>query len=201
MSQMPNSYEYKPLSGPKCIRILELWPARPKSASLRGRLVDVDIALESQNRPRYDCLSYVWGYDAGDRPINLEGQEVLVTQNCEAALRQLRNKSRSIRIWIDALCINQQNISERNQQVRMMEEIYRKAKHVRIWLNAPESGTWRLIGFRLSLKTNLLVYKLTGNPNGHGSENTAVIGQLFMAHFLPIVLSMITSVLLRQRMN
>jgi len=131
----------------------------------------------------------------------LEGQEAAVTQNCEAALRQLRKKSRSIRIWIDALCINQQNISERNQQVRMMEEIYRKAKHVRIWLNTPASGTWRLIGFRLSLKTNLLVYRLTGNPDGHGSENAALIGQLFMITFLPIVLRMITSVLLRQRMN
>lgn len=128
--------------------------------------------------------------------MNLEGQEVLVTQNCEAALRQLRNKSRNIRIWIDALCINQQNISERNQQVRMMEEIYQKAKHVRIWLNTPASGTWRLIGFRLALKMNLLVYRLTGNPDGRGSENAAFIGELFMLIFFPMVIGMIPSVLL-----
>jgi hypothetical protein len=59
-----------------------------------------------------------------------------------------------------------------------MEEIYRNAEHVRIWLKTPASSTWRLISFRLSLKTNLLVYSLTGNPDGHGSDDAALIGQL-----------------------
>ena len=37
-------------------------------------------------------------------------------------------------MWIDAICINQKNVSERTQQVGIMKEIYKKAMHIVIWL-------------------------------------------------------------------
>ena len=62
----------------------------------------------------------------------------LVRENLYNALRRFRNSKRDIRIWVDALCINQYNMAEKTEQIKRMAEIYNKAHHVRIWLG--ESG-------------------------------------------------------------
>ena len=72
------------------------------------------------------------GGDAGE--MTCDGQKVTVGSELYDALRRLRLPSRARLIWIDALCINQQNVKERNMQVGNMREIYRKADHVLIWL-------------------------------------------------------------------
>ncbi|CZR69946.1 uncharacterized protein PAC_19847 [Phialocephala subalpina] len=85
----------------------------------------------------YDALSYVWGDPTITRKIIVNGHEVNVTENLEAALRSLqcRLDDRSgRRLWIDALCINQTDILERNVQVKRMATIYNKADTVIAWL-------------------------------------------------------------------
>jgi hypothetical protein len=57
-----------------------------------------------------------------------------VTKNCEAALRRLRDKDGERILWIDAICIDQDNINERNHQVQLMKEVYSTAHQVIIWL-------------------------------------------------------------------
>lgn len=87
------------------------------------------------------ALSYVWGNPSAKREIYIGKNSVLVPDNLEAALRQLRNHSRiqeGFRIWIDALCINQTDLDERAVQVLRMKDIYARAWRVVVWLG-PEA--------------------------------------------------------------
>jgi hypothetical protein len=78
------------------------------------------------------------------KPVVIEGHQFPVTENLESALRRLRNfKDPSAKAssgvsrsfwWIDAICINQEDVLERNQQVNLMTRIYKKAAGVHIWL-------------------------------------------------------------------
>jgi len=68
--------------------------------------------------------------------INLGGDVGFkVTTSLEIALRNIRRLDHAIIIWIDAICISQQDIKERNHQVAMMRDIYSKAAAVRAWID------------------------------------------------------------------
>ena len=85
------------------------------------------------------ALSYVWGDPSVKREIYVDKRSILVTENLEAALRQLRNHSHiqeGFRIWIDALCINQADPDERAAQVLRMKDIYTQAWRVVVWLGS-----------------------------------------------------------------
>lgn len=72
----------------------------------------------------YSALSYCWGDPTITTPITLNGQPYPVTTNLEQALRYIRLEHECRPLWIDALCINQSDLSERSHQVRRMREIY-----------------------------------------------------------------------------
>jgi hypothetical protein len=84
--------------------------------------------------PQYEALSYVWGNAAITAPITVNSCELQVTTNLSAALRRLRKDRETRVIWIDAICINQKSVQERNEQVSLMGEIYEETKEVIIWL-------------------------------------------------------------------
>ncbi|KZL70801.1 heterokaryon incompatibility protein [Colletotrichum tofieldiae] len=87
----------------------------------------------------YGALSYTWGDQTVKVPIIMNGQVVLVGQSLEAALRALSSDPdyiEGLRIWADAICINQKDLEERNLQVKRMRMIYGKALIVSIWLGA-----------------------------------------------------------------
>lgn len=64
-----------------------------------------------------------------------------MTQNLVAALVHLRYLTEPRVLWIDALCIDQQNESERSSQVARMSDIYRLADRVVIWLSPGYEGS------------------------------------------------------------
>lgn len=66
--------------------------------------------------------------------IICNGKRVQVHENLYDFLLQLRQSGVSMRFWIDALCINQNDIFERNMQVKLMPWIYKSAQHVIVWL-------------------------------------------------------------------
>lgn len=90
--------------------------------------------IDQLPRPKYEALSYEWGSSAFDRPIMLGGRSVLVRENLYWALQHLRYEKTVRVVWIDALCIDQKNVVERNHQVTWMGEIYKRAVRVVIWL-------------------------------------------------------------------
>ncbi|KAL5312834.1 hypothetical protein ACEPPN_019260 [Leptodophora sp. 'Broadleaf-Isolate-01'] len=90
------------------------------------------VSLESS--PVYQTLSYTWGDPQATKPILLEDCVVDIRTNLWAALRRLRCASKIRVIWIDALCINQHDVLERNQQVLLMGSIYSSCREVIMWL-------------------------------------------------------------------
>ena len=118
---------------------LDLAEGQIRLLSLRGCSgsdeVDGDLLIASlDDQVDYKALSYVWGNARDTKPIRLCGQPFHVTVNLESALRNLRPTDRPCTLWVDAVCINQRNVSERNKQVSLMDQIYTRATHVVVWL-------------------------------------------------------------------
>ena len=84
----------------------------------------------------HTALSYTWGPEYPSHSILLDGQTTHVRDNLCQFLRYASSSPRlqATAFWIDALCINQQDVKDRNQQVRQMGEIYARAEKVIIWL-------------------------------------------------------------------
>jgi len=85
----------------------------------------------------FEALSYTWGEENADGRVVVNGTLCHVHQNLEAALRRLRalpETEHGMKYWIDALCINQKNIPERNAEVKRMRKIYERAWSVVVWL-------------------------------------------------------------------
>lgn len=144
MALTRQNYTYKPLTGRFSIRVLELQPSRSHDADIQCSLREVSIDPSNRHLPRYNALSYVWGAEQGTIPVSCDGSRILVTPNCESALRYLRSKLRPITLWVDAICINQDDLIERAQQVAIMNEVYRRARKVIIWLGeeTPQTAKW-----------------------------------------------------------
>jgi hypothetical protein len=124
---------YSPLSEGRAIRVLELTPGGSDSA-FEGELVQVDL----DDNPEYSALSYVWGTDMDSIPFECDGCRTEVTKNLAEALRHLQHESEARALWIDALCINQQDVEEKNHQVALMKDIYASANKVVVWLGPDE---------------------------------------------------------------
>ncbi|KAI2620753.1 heterokaryon incompatibility protein-domain-containing protein [Hypomontagnella submonticulosa] len=111
--------------------------------------------------PPFIALSYCWGDPTITEEITVNGNPMDATINLAMALRQLRafhnspNKKLPYRsadtyLWIDAICINQTDIEEKNFQVPLMADIYSSATHVVIWLGAGNQGTDRFMDWAQS---------------------------------------------------
>jgi Heterokaryon incompatibility protein (HET) len=66
--------------------------------------------------------------------IKVDSQDFMITRNLYAALKGLRHPSTRRTLWIDAICINQADDRERNEQVKQMKDIYESAIGVIVWL-------------------------------------------------------------------
>ena len=98
----------------------------------------------------YDALSYCWGVSTQDHVVIIsigDGElgeamtvyQIHITDNLQSALAALwkrRGEKKTIRIWVDALCINQNDLYERSQQVQMMRQIYSRAEKVLAWVGS-----------------------------------------------------------------
>jgi Heterokaryon incompatibility protein (HET) len=112
------------------IRVVQLQPAGTWDEEISCKLIRVSL----NEQPYYEALSYVWGTPKITAPITLNDVKFEVTKNLESALRRLRRATSTRLIWIDALCINQKDDSERESQVKLMGPIYSGAKEVLVWL-------------------------------------------------------------------
>jgi hypothetical protein len=132
---------YEPLNkNKKEIRLLFLGPALEGEDDIHAYLihVDLDIGLLDVHRNAigFEALSYVWGNVHPACQIYLDDQKTDIRPNLNAALKQLRSKGSHF-VWVDALCINQRDIDEKNHQVPLMTSIYSKAREVILWLGEP----------------------------------------------------------------
>lgn len=94
----------------------------------------------------YEALSYTWGTEPPSAFLIVEGAtrtKMPVRPNLLGALKQLRDPERPRNLWIDAICINQDDNVEKSVQVGRMADIYRLAHRVVVWLG-PEDADSKL---------------------------------------------------------
>jgi hypothetical protein len=129
-----STYCYSPIpSGKDFIRLLRLMPAQDMAAALHCELFHYSLKSGQENH-LYEALSYVWGDPIKSNPIFV-GEELLnVTSNLHSALLRLRNHTMERILWIDAICIDQENTQEKGNQVQYMAKIYGQARCVVVWL-------------------------------------------------------------------
>jgi hypothetical protein len=132
------SYDAIPIDAKEQIRIFTLSPSIKDS--LTNPIIDKELiegSLKAVNRtekPEYTALSYTWGNDTPLRTILIKGQPFEITTNLHDALSELRQEHKPVRLWIDAICINQKDNSEKSEQVIQMVDIYKAANSVFAWL-------------------------------------------------------------------
>lgn len=155
-----NAYQYQPLAGQRSFRILKLSRAILPGDPLHGELVHAEL----DSCPAYEALSYTWESQSPSVIIYVHGCHLLVTDNCEKALRRMLRGPSTRPMWIDSVCINQSSIQERNHQVRLMGDIYRRAYRVNVWLGSAteESDTamWALKKLAVVTTLNILLPSL-----------------------------------------
>ncbi|KAK1848433.1 heterokaryon incompatibility protein [Colletotrichum chrysophilum] len=91
----------------------------------------------------YDVLSYVWGDTSIKQEIRVNGLSFWVTENLYTALKRLRSipppdGCAVASLWVDAICINQDDASEKSRQVPQMNRIYTNASRVFVWISPAE---------------------------------------------------------------
>ncbi|CCF46230.1 HET domain-containing protein [Colletotrichum higginsianum] len=84
----------------------------------------------------FTALSYCWGPAVTQSPIVIDGAVQRCGLNGELALRHLRG-AEGVHVWIDQLCINQDDNAEKGHQVQMMRHIYSAAARVAVWMGLP----------------------------------------------------------------
>ena len=146
-------YTYHPLCGDE-IRLLELYPGRRRD-KIKGELKTISLGSnQKQKSPvQFEALSYVWGKSLKPFIISLGKSGILrITTSLHFALTNMRDEKKVIRVWADAICINQEDEDEKARQVDMMNKIYKSPQRVSAWLGEEADQSSIAINFLLAIK-------------------------------------------------
>jgi hypothetical protein len=167
LTQTDTIFSHAPLdlANPNTIRLIEVLPPLVADSTIRCKLTHATTDAQ------YSCLSYVWGAEDADHTIFVNDLPFKVRKNLWEFLSKASgrftsdqsaetgniNDDWSIRtaiqaLWVDALCIDQKNTSERNHQVQQMGEIYRRSQRTVAWLGN-DSLTNSFLGDVVTLST------------------------------------------------
>jgi len=143
-----NNYAmYRPLQlEGKEIRVVDIEPTKESDDDICLSIRYISLAGSTPHVP-YDALSYCWGAPEDPEPVYIqlerEGEDetssygrssIMVNRSLFAALKRLRQPEKVQTLWIDLICINQNNLEERAQQVALMGDIFGRAETVHVWL-------------------------------------------------------------------
>lgn len=122
---------------------------------ISASLCEFELDTESSAIPAYKALSYEWGLPPKDESdllmMLLDGCTVQIRQNLYDALTCMRqakygrgtNNTSGLWLWVDALCINQDDPEEKGHQVGLMKRIFKGADMVLVWLGMGDNRTTR----------------------------------------------------------
>ncbi|KAJ6279101.1 hypothetical protein J3E71DRAFT_222032 [Bipolaris maydis] len=131
---------------PDSIRLLRLLPNEDETAPIQCELFHYSLQESGRRTHPYEALSYVWGHSGNPQSIFIRehrsksghgftsGNDLPVTENLHAALTHLRYPLFERIIWVDAVCMNQKDDREKEQQIQFMAKIYALASRVIVWL-------------------------------------------------------------------
>lgn len=148
-----DSYKYVPLDPTvREIRLLTLY-----SADNFDDPIVVDIShVPLHGGIGYAALSYTWGFETANHYIRACSMKTKITANLDKALRHLRSrleKGRVQDIWVDALCIDQENQSEKMRQIPRMQEIFENADGVFCWIGETTEVSNITVDFLVEMHT------------------------------------------------
>ena len=125
----------------------------------------------------FEALSYTWGDATDPKTIQLDGRPFQITNNLYIALTYLRKDNEDRCIWIDAICIDQLDIQERSSQVAQMQQIYRLARTVVVFLGDTWPGLDIALDFILAgARDDTLHYNPSLEPHvmSHGMNANSI---------------------------
>ncbi|KAF7185167.1 Heterokaryon incompatibility protein 6, OR allele [Pseudocercospora fuligena] len=124
------------------IRVLEILPrSEGKNGTLACSLRV--ISLKSVPRPQYETISYTWGDPTPCHRLVVNAQTVLVPASAKLALQCVALEDRPRTVWIDAVCINQNDRAERASQVALMGQVYSQSTGNLVYLGESDEATTR----------------------------------------------------------
>ncbi|KAH8174995.1 heterokaryon incompatibility protein (HET) domain-containing protein [Sarocladium implicatum] len=135
-------YRYEPLQQGE-VRLLVLLEADDLADDLECGLITTDLASFASVEERetsYTAISYVWGRGRKTRIVHIGDKRLYIGRNLDSALRHLRRRDQPTFIWVDAVCINQTDLQERNHQVQQMRDIFEHAEETIAYLGDYEGG-------------------------------------------------------------
>lgn len=134
-------FAYGPLKNPTNeIRLLKQMQPQSKNGNVQEDQIRCELhTWRMIDCPKYIAMSYTWGDSSNPETILVNGAPMSIRQNCRYVLWQARRQPITEYLWIDAICINQEDDDEKSQQVSMMGSIYRNASQVNICLG-PHGG-------------------------------------------------------------
>jgi hypothetical protein len=166
-SEIPSlaPYKYSPLNAESSeIRLIGLETSTSLTDPIMCRLIKVSLdSAPKYAHPvnplpvsLYTPLSYCWGTISGTKHIVVDGKSFLVTPSLYTALLHFRKANQNppnafkkretdkeTYWWIDAICINQNDLDERNSQVGLMTRLYKQAQMVHVWLGEESEDSAR----------------------------------------------------------
>lgn len=131
LSSPTSQYTHRPLDNPdENFRLLRLLPRKP-FGQIRCELLEAAIS----DAPDYEAVSYTWGPDDFTGLIHVQGKPLPVSNTIEALLHHLSSYTQTKVLWIDQICINQADDTEKSSQVPLMRAIYSNAANTIVWLD------------------------------------------------------------------
>ena len=129
------------------IRLIDLKPQsyhHPPGA--KDSILQCELVQVVRGRcPPYTAVSYAWGDKTATSPILISGERHDISATAEEVLRQLQAKDAGVYVWVDQICINQQDNAEKSLQVQQMQHIYSEAEKVVAWLGSTADGSDMLL--------------------------------------------------------
>jgi hypothetical protein len=133
--QHAHKYRYESLRSKQHFRLIRLDPGKGHEP-LHCSLIQFDLDICGP----YEALSYTWGEEEDQIKVNCDHKYIAITRNLFQALLVFRRRSAPRYLWADAICIDQQDLSERSAQVQLMARIYSGAIKVLLWLGPEDSS-------------------------------------------------------------
>jgi hypothetical protein len=115
------------------------------------------------------AVSYEWDSNVRQHEISCGGRISEVTANLALLLSKVRSPESSQLLWVDAICINQDDVDERSQQVSIMGDIYKNAEVVLMWIGdeVPHTKDAFSMICRLAKECSVLELKRGMGPFGY----------------------------------
>jgi hypothetical protein len=134
MSTSQEMYRYDQLPQGEVFRYLDLEPGVGNDP-LKCHLHTAKIA-----DTQFEAVSYTWGKGIRNQTIICKGHVMMITENLDMVLRRVRLPDRSLALWADSICIDQENREEKEHQVALMGKIYSAADCVLLYMGKDEDN-------------------------------------------------------------